>query len=135
MDHVSPERRSHIMRLVKPADTKTEIAVRRILHALGFRFRLHCQALPGKPDVILPRWRTIILIHGCFWHRHAGCRKATTPKTKRRFWKKKFNTNVKRDQRVHAELEKLGWRVCVVWQCELAAPTELAKRLAAFIRV
>jgi DNA mismatch endonuclease, patch repair protein len=135
MDHVSPERRSHIMRLVKPINNKTEIAVRRILHALGFRFRLHGQGLPGKPDVILPKWRTIVMIHGCFWHRHAGCRKATTPKTKRSFWKKKFDANVKRDRRVHAELEGLGWRICVVWQCELASPAELAKRLDAFIRV
>lgn len=134
MDHVSRERRSHIMRLVKTADTKPEIAVRRILHRLGFRFRLHCGTLPGRPDVVLPKWLTIVLIHGCFWHRHAGCPKATTPKTKRRYWIKKFDTNVKRDRRVHAQLEELGWRVCVVWQCELSSPEKLAARLDAFIR-
>jgi DNA mismatch endonuclease, patch repair protein len=134
MDHVSPERRSYIMRLVKPTNNKTEIGVRRILHALGLRFRLHGQALPGKPDVILPKWRTIILVHGCFWHRHARCRKATTPKTKVAFWKEKFEANVKRDKRVRARLGRLGWRVCVVWQCELTSPEKLARRLDAFIR-
>lgn len=134
MDHVSPERRSYIMRLVKPTNNKTEIAVRRILHHLGFRFRLHGQDLPGKPDVILPKWQVIILVHGCFWHRHARCRKATTPKTKVAYWKRKFQENVKRDRRVRAQLRRLGWRVCVVWQCELTFPEKLARRLGAFIR-
>jgi DNA mismatch endonuclease (patch repair protein) len=134
MDHVNPERRSHIMRLVRPTNTSTEVAVRRILHGLGFRFRLHGEELPGKPDVVLPKWRTVILVHGCFWHRHAKCRKATTPKSRIDFWKEKFGANVKRDKLVKRRLEALGWRVCVVWQCELAKPNALAARLDAFIR-
>lgn len=134
MDHVSPERRSYIMRLVKPANSRTEIAVRRILHALGLRFRLHQKGLPGKPDVVLPKWRTVLLIHGCFWHRHPRCRKATTPKSRVDYWKRKFSTNVRRDRRVRRELEQLGWRVCIVWQCELRQPEKLAERLNAFFR-
>jgi DNA mismatch endonuclease, patch repair protein len=133
MDHVNPERRSHIMRLVKSTDTKPEIAVRKILHRLGFRFRLHNKGLPGKPDVVLPRWRTVILIHGCFWHRHPRCRKATTPKSRTDFWKEKFRANVRRDKRVCKRLEDLGWRVCTVWQCELATPDALAAKLGAFV--
>jgi DNA mismatch endonuclease, patch repair protein len=134
MDHVDPERRSHIMRLVKSINTGPEIAVRRLLHRLGFRFRLHSKSLPGKPDVVMPKWRTVVFIHGCFWHRHPRCRKASTPKSSVDFWKKKFAANVKRDRTVRRKLKSLGWRVCVVWQCELASPATLAARLDAFIR-
>jgi DNA mismatch endonuclease, patch repair protein len=133
MDHVSPDRRSHIMRLVTSADTRPEIAVRSLLHRMGFRFRLYRKDLPGTPDVVLPKWRAIVLIHGCFWHRHPRCRKATTPKSRVDFWKNKFDANVKRDRDVRRRLKRLGWRVCIVWQCELSQPQKLAARLLRFI--
>jgi DNA mismatch endonuclease (patch repair protein) len=134
MDHVPPDRRSFIMRMVKTSDTKPELAVRKLLHGMGFRFRLRNNHLPGKPDVVLPRWRAVVLIHGCFWHRHRGCRKATTPKTKTAYWLKKFQENVRRDRIVTRRLESLGWRVCVVWQCELRTPTTLGRRLREFLK-
>ncbi len=134
MDHVPPDRRSFIMRMVKTSDTKPEVAVRKLLHGLGFRFRLRNKHLPGTPDVVLPKWRAVVLIHGCFWHRHEGCRKATTPKSSTAYWLKKFEENIRRDRDVTKRLESLGWSVCVVWQCELAEPENLARRLANFIR-
>jgi len=133
MDHVPPERRSFIMRMVKTADTRPELTVRKLLHNLGFRFRLRNKRLPGTPDVVLSKWRAIVLIHGCFWHRHERCRKATIPKTKRAYWLKKFKANVRRDSIVTERLHALGWRVCIVWQCELDDLERLSGRLASFI--
>src|SRR5205823_21508 len=100
MDTLTPEHRSKIMGLVKGADTSPEIAVRRILHRLGFRFRLRGNKLPGKPDVVLPKWKTVVLVHGCFWHRHRGCPSTRTPKSRVDFWTRKFDENVKRDKKV-----------------------------------
>jgi DNA mismatch endonuclease (patch repair protein) len=134
MDSVTPERRSEIMGLVKGANTRPEIAVRRILHRLGYRFRLRTKGLPGKPDVVLPKWRTVVLIHGCFWHRHPGCPNTRTPKSRVDFWTRKFDENVERDRQVQSQLEALGWRVCTVWECELSDPAGLAARLDAFIK-
>jgi DNA mismatch endonuclease, patch repair protein len=134
MDRVTPERRSEIMALVKSADTRPEIAVRRILHRLGYRFRLRSDTLPGKPDVVLPKWQVIVLIHGCFWHRHPGCPNTRTPKSRIEFWTRKFNENVKRDRRVRSRLKSLGWRVHIVWECELSQPEALATRLNKFIK-
>jgi len=95
------------------------VAVRKALHAEGFRFRLHVKDLPGKPDIVLPKWRTVIFVHGCFWHRHEGCRDSTTPKTRTDWWQEKFARNMENDARKCEELEKLGWRVLVVWECEI----------------
>ena len=134
MDSVTPERRSEIMGLVKCADTRPEIAVRRILHRLGYRFRLRKKGLPGKPDVVLPRWQTVVLVHGCFWHRHPGCPNTRTPKSRVDFWTRKFDENVERDRQVQRLLEALGWRVCTVWECELSDPARLAARLDTFIK-
>jgi DNA mismatch endonuclease, patch repair protein len=134
MDHVTPHRRSVIMQMVRASNTKPELAVRKLLHGLGFRFRLQKKNLPGTPDIVLPRWRAVVLIHGCFWHRHDGCRKATTPKSNTKYWCQKFHANVERDRRVATRLKSMGWRVCVVWQCELSDPQRLESRLARFIR-
>ena len=134
MDSVTPERRSEIMGLVKCADTRPEIAIRRILHRLGYRFRLREKGLPGKPDVVLPRWRTVILVHGCFWHRHPGCPNTRTPKSRVDFWTRKFDENVERDRQVQSLLEALGWRVCTVWECELSDTDRLVARLNTFIK-
>jgi DNA mismatch endonuclease (patch repair protein) len=119
------------MRRVATRGSKPEMIVRRALHALGYRFRLHRRDLPGSPDIVLPRRRTAIFVHGCFWHRHAGCRRTTTPKTRAAFWQAKFDANVARDRRVIAALEEDGWRIEVVWECETLEPERLATRFRA----
>lgn len=121
--------RSDIMRAVKRAHTKPEIIVRQALHALGLRFRLHRRDLPGSPDIVLPRLRTVVFVHGCFWHRHPGCRYATTPKSRQEYWLPKFEANVERDARKEAELRELGWRVAVIWECETKSLEALEARL------
>lgn len=121
--------RSDIMRAVKRANTAPEIKVRQVLHALGLRFRLHRRDLPGSPDVVLPRFRTVIFVHGCFWHRHPDCRYTTTPKTRQEYWLPKFAANIERDFRNEAQLQALGWRVLLVWECETKQREELALRL------
>lgn len=118
MDRVSLEDRSRIMRAVGREDTTPELSVRRIAHKLGFRFRLHRKDLPGSPDIIFPKHRLCLFVHGCFWHRHHGCRKATTPKSNAAFWMDKFARNVERDARKVKALRALGWKVAVVWECQ-----------------
>ena len=103
---------------IRGANTQPELRVRRHLHAAGLRYRLHMRGLPGRPDLVLPRFRTAVFVHGCFWHQHPGCRFATRPGTNAEFWKAKFATNRERDQRKEAELRALGWRVEVVWECD-----------------
>lgn len=121
--------RSDIMRAVKRAHTGPEIAVRKLLHSLGLRFRLHCKVLPGSPDIVLPKHCTVIFVHGCFWHRHPGCRYASTPKTRQDYWLPKFAANVERDARKASQLKELGWRVVVVWECETRNREALEARL------
>jgi DNA mismatch endonuclease (patch repair protein) len=106
------------------------MALRKALHALGFRFRLHGRRLPGKPDIVLPKHRTVIFVHGCFWHRHPGCKVATTPKTNTDFWIEKFDRNQSRDTRNSDALAAAGWRVIVVWECELGNPAKVDARTA-----
>ena len=100
-----------------------------MLHRMGYRFRLHRRDLPGSPDIVLPKFRTVVFVHGCFWHRHAGCRFAYVPKSRVAFWKDKFAANISRDRKNEAALEAEGWRVLVVWECELRNPSELQDRL------
>lgn len=136
-DFLSPRERSERMSRIRGKDTQPELALRKVLHRLGLRYRLHSTALPGKPDIVLPRYKAVIFVHGCFWHRHAGCNIATTPKSNTLFWVGKFEKNVARDARVTAELEALGWRVLVAWECELASITKAkatGERLHALIR-
>jgi DNA mismatch endonuclease (patch repair protein) len=121
--------RSDIMREVKRANTGPEIVVRQALHALGLRFRLHRRDLPGSPDIVLPRFRTVIFVHGCFWHRHPGCRYASTPKTRKEYWLPKFKANVERDAKKEAQLLELGWMVIVIWECETRQKERLVYRL------
>lgn len=118
-DIVDQATRSRMMAGIKGANTKPELALRRALHARGLRFRLHDKKLPGKPDIVLPRYRAVIFVHGCFWHRHEGCRYATMPSTRREFWEAKFAANVARDRRDLERLSALGWRSLVVWECDL----------------
>ncbi len=133
MDSVSPERRSQIMGRVTSKHTRPELAVRKLLHGLGYRFRLHRKDLPGKPDLVLPKWRVVVLVHGCFWHRHPGCPNTRTPKSRLDFWTTKFDENVRRDEVAHERLQTLGWRVLTVWECELKDMPALAARVKTFI--
>ena len=121
------------MRRVRAADTKPELCVRRMAHALGFRFRLHRRDLPGTPDLVFPSSRKVIFVHGCFWHRHRGCSRTTTPKTRTSFWQEKFAANVARDVACVQELEERGWEVLVVWECETKDLPCLEKLLRTFL--
>ncbi|RYG87552.1 MAG: DNA mismatch endonuclease Vsr [Alphaproteobacteria bacterium] len=118
VDRLTPERRSWLMSRVKSKNTSPEMRARRLAHAIGLRFRLHRRELPGKPDLIFPRYRVALFVHGCFWHRHPGCTKASTPKSRTPFWETKFQRNVERDKENEAQLTALGWRVLVIWECE-----------------
>ncbi len=129
VDLLTEKHRSWNMGRVRGKDTKPELLVRSILHRNGYRFRLHAKGLPGKPDIVLAKHRTIVLVHGCFWHRHKRCSDATVPKSRTEFWMQKFTDNVKRDARNQVVLRKLGWTIIIVWECETAKPDRLANRL------
>ena len=118
-DRISPEHRSWNMSRIRGKDTGPELRLRSLLHRAGFRYRLHDTTLPGKPDLVLPRYRTVIFVHGCYWHRHSGCKYATTPRTRTDFWLAKFQGTVERDRRTAEALTQRGWRVITVWECEL----------------
>ena len=120
-DFLSPEERSKRMARIKGANTRPEIVLRKVLHSLGLRFRLNRKDLPGRPDLVFPRYNAIVFVHGCFWHRHHNCNISTIPKTNSDFWSEKFKKNVARDIRVVESLAELGWRVFVVWECELSS--------------
>jgi DNA mismatch endonuclease (patch repair protein) len=119
IDVVDKETRSRMMAGITGRNTKPELQLRRLLHAAGFRYRLHAKDLPGRPDIVLPRYKAAIFVHGCFWHRHPGCRYATTPGSNTEFWNTKFAANVARDASKEQALIATGWRVLVVWECEL----------------
>ena len=119
---------------IQSRDTKPEKTVRSILHGLGYRFRLHQKNLPGKPDIVLARYNSVIFVHGCFWHRHKDCKNASNPKTKKKFWEKKFKANIERDIKVKNELKSNGWRVLVVWECELTDFESVGKELGKFLK-
>lgn len=118
-DTLTREERSRRMSLIRSSDTSPELAIRKALHRLGLRYRLHGKDLPGKPDLVFPRHRVVLFVHGCFWHRHEGCKVATTPKSNTAFWKAKFERNVERDFQARARLEEMGWRVLIAWECDL----------------
>ena len=117
MERTDPKR-SWLMSRVRGKNTSPEMRVRSMLHKRGYRYRLHSDSLPGRPDIVFPSRKTVIFIHGCFWHRHEGCSKTTTPRTRRQFWQEKFDQNVERDRNVRRTLRKLGWKVITVWECE-----------------
>ena len=134
IDRVTTEKRSEIMRAVRGKDTGPEMVVRSAAHRLGLRFRLHASQLPGRPDMVLRKWKTVIFINGCYWHRHRGCRKTTTPKSNAEFWNAKFLRNQQRDRRNYRELKDLGWRVIVLWECEVASIAQASDRLRALFK-
>lgn len=119
MDIVDPSVRSRMMASIRGKDTQPERVVRTFLHARGFRYRLHKKSLPGRPDLVLPRWRAIIFVHGCFWHGHPGCRYFRLPRTREEFWRGKIQDNIERDARARSALNAAGWRVVVIWECAL----------------
>ncbi|UOD30873.1 DNA mismatch endonuclease Vsr [Massilia violaceinigra] len=134
MDKLTSEHRSWLMRQVKAKNTKPEIAVRRLIYAAGFRYRLHVTHLPGKPDIVFLGRRKVIFVHGCFWHGHDGCRYGRLPKEREDFWREKIKNNQARDLRNIIDLETTAWKVLVVWQCELKDCESLLEKLNEFIK-
>lgn len=133
MDRLSKKHRSWNMSQIRGKDTLPEKTVRSILHGLGYRFRIHRKDLPGKPDIVLPCFHTVIFVHGCFWHRHPGCKYAYTPKSRVEFWTNKFEQNARVHQRAANELQEIGWRVMVIWECELSDLDNLKQRILALL--
>lgn len=128
-DTFTRQRRSEIMGLIRSTDTRAELTVRSMLHRAGFRFRLHSKVLPGKPDIVLPRRKTVILVHGCLWHGHENCRRGRRPKSNTEYWNWKIERNLNRDAANAERLRELGWKRIVVWECELKNPDAVAARL------
>ena len=134
-DTVSRKIRRRIMQSVRSKDTGPELTVRKFLHKKGFRYSLHRKDLPGKPDIVLRKYKTIIFVNGCFWHRHEGCQRSTMPKTNTNFWEKKFHNTVNRDKMIKEELLRRGWNVLVIWECELKTdPDKILEDLARMIK-
>ena len=129
VDHLDPVGRSRNMSRIRSTNTKAELIVRQAAHALGYRFRLYREELPGRPDPVFPSRRVVLFVNGCFWHRHALCRRASTPKSHTDFWEKKFRRTVERDERAAAALKALGWRVSVIWECQTLRRREVERLL------
>ena len=134
VDKFSREERSRIMSRVKGRDTDPEKKVRSLLQAMGYRFRLNQKSLPGSPDIVLPKYKKTVFVHGCFWHGHKGCRRAARPTSNADFWNRKIEGNIKRDSVKLRELRKLGWKATVVWQCQIRDMRSLEKRLERFLQ-
>ena len=135
MDRVSPEVRSRTMRAIRSKDMKPELTVRRLVHGMGYRYRLHRKDLPGKPDLVFPGRRKVIFVHGCFWHQHAEptCNKSRKPQSNRSYWLPKLERNVSRDAEQQAQLAELGWDVLVLWECDIQSSDDLAVRISQFL--
>ena len=133
MDVFTKEKRSQIMSKIKGKDTKPEKVVRSLLHQMGYRFRLHRRDLPGNPDIVLPKYKKIIFVHGCFWHGHEDCPRAKRPSTNKKFWDEKLSKNIERDKKNQCELGKLGWQLLVVWQCQIKDINNLIEKIIKFI--
>jgi len=132
-DVFSPEMRSKIMSRIRSKDTHPEIMVRKILHRMGYRFRLHVDNLAGTPDIVLPRHRKVIFVHGCVWHGHPGCNKSKRPSSRKDFWNKKINKNIERDRKAIEELSSSGWKVLTIWECQTRKKKELEDILKNFL--
>jgi DNA mismatch endonuclease (patch repair protein) len=128
-----PEPRRRVMAAIRGKDTGPEIAIRRMLHAMGYRYRLHRRDLPGRPDITFPGRRKVVFVHGCFWHQHLGCKAAKAPRTRQEYWGPKLARNIERDRLNLEALTRSAWVVAIVWECELAHPETIAVRLASFL--
>ena len=133
VDTVSPEVRSRIMARVKSKDTRPELLLRRLLHGLGYRYRLHRRDLPGRPDIVFPSRKKVVFVNGCFWHSHSGCPRATRPVANREYWLAKLKNNSERDERNLSLLEESGWQTATVWECQLADLEAVAQRMTKFL--
>jgi DNA mismatch endonuclease (patch repair protein) len=133
MDRLSPERRSDNMRRIQSTDTSPEMIVRRLVHCMGYRYRLHVAKFPGKPDMVLHRLKRIIEVRGCFWHQHPGCIDSHIPKTRLEYWGPKLECNQRRDAENLQKLKTLGWKILIIWECQLADQPRLQKRLQRFL--
>lgn len=135
IDSLTPEKRSWNMSRIKGKNTRPEMLLRSLLHHAGFRFRLHPEKLPGKPDIVLPRYKTAVFVNGCFWHRHENCRFAYFPNSRQEFWMEKFNATVLRDENKKQLLIADGWHVMTIWECELKKePAAVANRLSDYLK-
>jgi DNA mismatch endonuclease, patch repair protein len=133
-DRLSREERSALMGRVRSKNTKPEIVIRRFVHGHGYRFRLHRKNLPGSPDLVFPSLKKAIFVHGCFWHRHEGCKMTTTPNTQKSFWHKKFNSNTQRDKKNISDLKEMGWSVFIVWECEAKNMPALGNKILTYLQ-
>jgi DNA mismatch endonuclease (patch repair protein) len=122
------------MSRITSKDTAPEVIFRRLIHRAGFRYRLHVKTLPGKPDLVLKKYRTVVFIHGCFWHGHEGCKRGNMPKTNKKYWKNKIERNIARDKKNVKILKRSGWNVFIVWECELKEPENVLKKFHRFIK-
>lgn len=134
MDIWTREKRSDVMSRIRSRNTKPEIEVRSLLHKAGYRFRLHRKDLPGCPDIVLPKYKSVIFVHGCFWHVHEGCKDSVIPKTNTAKWEKKLSSNSKRDKKKLFTLKKEGWKALVIWECQLRKKDLLEKRILKFLK-
>lgn len=130
---MTPAERSARMALIRSGDTKPELVVRRLVHGLGYRYRLHGRRLPGRPDLVFASRRKVVFVHGCFWHLHRNCRKCRPPKSRRHYWRPKLNGNAERDRRVRLALRRQGWRSLAIWECEVGDYRRLARRIERFL--
>lgn len=128
-DKLSTEKRSYLMSQVRSKDTKPEKFIRSLLHKLGYRFRKNVPSLPGKPDIVLPKYRMVIFVHGCFWHQHKGCKRAERPTSNREFWDDKLDKTITRDRKSLELLREIGWKVIVIWECELKDANKIKERI------
>lgn len=135
MDVYSKQTRSWVMRAVKSKDTKPEMIVRRYLHRSGYRYRLHKKELPGTPDIVFPRLKKVIFIHGCFWHQHPGCKHADRPSSNTEYWRAKLDRNVERDAALIRALQQLGWECCIIWECQTRNPELLRQIIQAYLPI
>ena len=134
-DHLSKQKRSWNMSRIRSKNTNPEKVVRTLLHSQGYRFRLHLKGLPGKPDIVLKKYNTVILVNGCFWHQHKSCKRANIPKSNKEYWIPKIERNKKRDKRNIKEIKNLGWRVMVVWECEVKKnPHKIVNKVIKFLK-
>ena len=129
VDHLTKEKRSWNMSRIRSKDTKPEVAVRSLLHRMGYRFRLHCKHLPGKPDIVLPRYNTAIFVHGCFWHGHKRCKRSNIPKSNQTYWLSKIQRNIERDRDHQKKLKGTGWNVIIIWECECKNLEKIVRKI------
>lgn len=135
MDIISRKKRSWNMSLIHGKNTRPELIIRSFLHKSGYRYKVHDKNLPGIPDIVLPKYKTVIFVHGCFWHRHPGCKYAYNPKSRVEFWEAKFRNNIERDRTVRKQLKDLGWKILVIWECDISSMDSIKQKINKHIQL